>query len=195
MSGYQSSSASVHTGSSNPPTVAGVNDKILREFNRAIFTVNLTTQGAPLHADLDDVQKVFDHLRHNYGLTYKTLSGDDKSTKDVPRLPPCGFRAASKSYKPLTHFLNIIAHISNTCMTRARYLKDIRFDPHGVEMRENVDSEKPLKPVILGLLHSRTPDKLKISWNDVAIIVGVKSRLIDVVEQLAKYARCHLTVD
>ncbi|KAH9178663.1 hypothetical protein EDB89DRAFT_1927785 [Lactarius sanguifluus] len=51
MSGYQSGGAYAHTGSSNPPTVADVNDEILREFDRAIFTVDLTAHGAPLQAD------------------------------------------------------------------------------------------------------------------------------------------------
>ncbi|KAH9065693.1 hypothetical protein EDB87DRAFT_1574178 [Lactarius vividus] len=171
-----------HTGSGDPPTINDVNDKILREFNRPIFTVDLTAQGSPCGL----TQTTFRRL------TYETLFGDDKSTKDVPRLPACGFKAASKSYESLSHLLNIIVHASNICMTRARYLKHIRFDLHGVEMRERLDSEKPLKPVILGLLHSCTPDKPKISWNDVAVFIEVKSRLSDVIEQLTKYARCHL---
>ncbi|KAI9452529.1 hypothetical protein BJY52DRAFT_1190201 [Lactarius psammicola] len=84
---------------------------------------------------------------------------------------------------------------TNICLTRARCLKDPHFDPHGVEMREKVDSEKPLKPDILGLLRSHTPDELEISWNDVAIFVEVKSCPIDVVKRLATYAHRHLAVD
>ncbi len=193
------SSASAYTGSGDPPTIAEMKDKVVQELKHAIFTVNLTAQGAPLQADSDDVQKVFDHLQHNCGLTYMTLFGDDKSTKNVPRLPLSGFGAAStgKSYEPLTHLLNTIVHAANICLTHARYLKDIHFDPHGVEMQEKLDSEKPLKPDILGLLHSRTPDEPEISWNDVAVFIEVnlKSDLIEVVKQLATYAHRHLAVD
>ena len=65
----------------------------------------------------------------------------------------------SESCEPLTHLLSIIVHAANICLTRARYLKDLHFDPHGVEMREKLDSE--IKPDILGLLHPRTPDEPK----------------------------------
>ena len=40
-------------------------DNILQEFKRALFTVDLIAQGAPLQPDPDSVQKVFDRLRHN----------------------------------------------------------------------------------------------------------------------------------
>jgi hypothetical protein len=188
MSGYRYSSASVPTGSGRTTTA-------LQEFEGATFTVDLIAQGAPLHADQNDVQKVFDLLRDNCKVTHVTLFGDDKSTKDVPQLPPSGFRAVSKSYEPLTHLLSVIVHAANICLTRARYLKDLHFDLHGVEMQEKVDSEKPLKPVILGLLHPRTPDEPKLSWNDVAVFIAVKSHLIESVKQLATYAHCHLAVD
>jgi hypothetical protein len=200
MSGYRSSGASALTRSGDPPNVsqAGMKDKILQEFKGATFTVDLTAQGASLQADPDDVQKVFDHLRHNRRVTLMTLFSDEKSTKDVPRLPPSGFKAMSNSYEPLTHLLNIIVHAVNSCLTRPRYLQDLHFDAHGVEMREKVDSEKPLNPDmpdILGLLHPRTPDGPKISWNDVAVFVEVKSHLIEVVKQLAAHAYCHLAAD
>lgn len=116
-----------------------------------------------------------------------TLFSDDKSTKGILRLPPSGFMAASNSYEPLKHLLNIIVLAANICLPRARYFKDIHFDPHGVEMREKVDSEKPLEPVILGLLHPCTSDEPKFSWNDVAVFIEVKSHLIEVVKQLATY--------
>ncbi|KAH9026482.1 hypothetical protein EDB85DRAFT_1979114, partial [Lactarius pseudohatsudake] len=65
-------------------------------------------------------------------------------------------------------------------------------------MLEAVDSEKPLKPNILGLL-VRSPllRKQKISWNDddVAVIVEVKHGQLMLVDQLSTYARCFLSVD
>ncbi|KAH8990118.1 hypothetical protein EDB86DRAFT_2939592 [Lactarius hatsudake] len=181
MSGYQSGSASTHTGSSNSSAVADVNDEILQEIKRAIFTVNLTAHGAPLQADPDDVQNVFDHLRHNYSLTSEALFRDEESTPEAPRLPPSGFKftAEKESYEPLTHILNIIVHAANTCLTHMRYLKDLHFDIHNVEMPVGniLDSGKPqvLKPVILGLLHPRTLDGPKIVWEDVAVIIEVKA--------------------
>ncbi|KAH9044433.1 hypothetical protein EDB85DRAFT_2105262 [Lactarius pseudohatsudake] len=193
MSGYQSGSASARTGSSN---VVDVNDEILQEIKRAIFTVDLTAHGAPLQADPDDVQNVFDHLRHNYNLTCEALFRDEESTPGAPRLPPSGFKftAEKESYEPLTHFLNIVVHAANTCLTHMRYLKDLHFDVHDVEI---LDSGKPqaLKPVILGLLHPRTPDGPKIVWEDVAVIIEVKGHTLDLVKQLATYARNHLSLN
>ncbi|KAH9003961.1 hypothetical protein EDB86DRAFT_2885857 [Lactarius hatsudake] len=201
MSGYQSGSASTHTGSSNSSAVADVNDEILQEIKRAIFTVNLTAHGAPLQADPDDVQNVFDHLRHNYSLTSEALFRDEESTPEAPRLPPSGFKftAEKESYEPLTHILNIIVHAANTCLTHMRYLKDLHFDVHDVEMPVGniLDSGKPqvLKPVILGLLHPRTLNWPKIVWEDVAVIVEVKGHTLDLVKQLATYARNHLSLN
>lgn len=81
MSGYRYSSASVPTGSDRTTTTgsqAETKDKILQEFKGATFTVDLTAQGAPLHADQNDVQMVLDHLRDNCGVTHVTLFGDDQ---------------------------------------------------------------------------------------------------------------------
>ncbi|KAH9081600.1 hypothetical protein EDB83DRAFT_562061, partial [Lactarius deliciosus] len=191
--------SSAHTGSSNSrrysPTVADVNDEILQEIKRAIFTVDLTAHGAPLQADPDDVQNVFDYLRHNYSLTSEALFRDEESTPEAPRLPPSDFKftAEKESYEPLTYFLNIVVHAANTCLTHMRYLKDLHFDVHDVEMP--VGKPQALKPVILGFLHPRTlaPDRPKIVWEDVAVTIEVKDHTLDLVKQLATYARNHLS--
>ncbi|KAH9049708.1 hypothetical protein EDB84DRAFT_1672533, partial [Lactarius hengduanensis] len=159
--------------------------QILREFNRATFLVDLTAEGAPLQADSSNVQKVLDRLRVYHNITHHTLLGDDESTDDVPRLPPNGFTTEGNSYGPLTHFLNIIVRAAKECLTpwAARHLRDLRFFPHGVEMQDKVDSGKPLKP------------NQKISWNDVAIIVEVKRKRLELIQQLSTYARCYLAID
>lgn len=74
-------------------------EKIFQELKGATFSVDLTARGAPLQADPDDVQKVFDHLR---SVTFMTLFGDGESTEEVPQFLPRGFKMESKSYKPLT---------------------------------------------------------------------------------------------
>ena len=169
----------------------------LQELKGATFTVDLTAQGAPLHADQHDVQRVFDHLRDNCSITHETLfSGDPQnlnSTEDAPRLPSTGFTAEAISYKPLTHLLNAIVLAANSHLTGPRYLQALHFDPHGLEMRDNVDSGKlSLKPDILGLLCSPTPGEPNISWKDVVVIIEVKSGLVNATKQLATYIRNHL---
>jgi hypothetical protein len=195
VSGYQYSSASTRT--TNPLTSgqAEMQAAMLNELKDATFTVNLTARGAPLQADPDDIQKVFDHLRDNCRLTHMTLFAGDKSTKDAPRLPPSGFGAESESYDPLTHLLNTIVHAANSCLTGPRYLEALHFCPHGVEMREKIYPDTQLKPDILGLLRSPTPDEPTISWNDVAVFIEVQSQLIEAVKRLATYAHCHLAVE
>ncbi|KAH9081658.1 hypothetical protein EDB83DRAFT_2670046 [Lactarius deliciosus] len=196
MSSYLPSTASTPTSSGHPLTVSRIEikDKIFQELKGATFSVDLTTRGAPLQADPDDVQKVFDHLRE---VTYTTLFSDENSTKDIPRLPYHGFKKAeSESYEPLTHLLNSIVN-ATMCLDRPSYLKNqgLHFHPHGAEMRDKLNSEKPLKPAILGLLDSRTcgtSTESKISWNDVAVIVEVKANQVEVVKQLATYAHSHL---
>ncbi|KAF8257217.1 hypothetical protein EI94DRAFT_1347925 [Lactarius quietus] len=180
--------ASAPSNSGDLPTSsqATMNVEILQQFKRAIFAVDLTAQGAPLQAGPDDVQKVFDHLRDNCKIAHTTLFGDGKSTKDAPRLPPCGFKSVGESYEPLTHVLNAIVRAVNCCLTHTRYLKDLSFDRHGAGMREMVKG-KPLKPKILGLLHPRTPDEPDISWNNVAVLIEVKSQLIEAVKHLATH--------
>ncbi|KAH8992032.1 hypothetical protein EDB92DRAFT_1816151 [Lactarius akahatsu] len=162
-------------------------EKVFNELKSATFTVDLTTQGGPLQANPDDVQMVVGHLQHNYGLTCETLIDDSQSsTEAAPRLPSRGFRGEEKkSYEPLTHFLNIIVDVANTHFTHTRYLKDLRFTPYDVGMGNILDSGKPLKPDVLGLLHPYTPDGPKIVWDDVAVIVEAKDRPVDMVKQLA----------
>ena len=168
---------------------------ILYELKDATFTVDLTAHGAPLQADPDDIQRAFDHLRDNCRLTHMTLFADNKSTKDVPRLPPSGFGAVTESYEPITHLLNTIVHAANSCLAGPRYLEALHFHPHGVEMREKIYSDVHLKPDMLGLLHPHTPDDPTISWNDVAVFIEVKSQLIEAVKRLVTYAHCHLAVE
>jgi hypothetical protein len=163
---------------------------IFEEIKNAIFEVDLTSQGAPLQANSDDVQTVLDHL----GVDHKTLFAQGHSTIHAPRLPRGGFGAETSSYTPLTHFLNAIIHTANSRLTGARYLGDLRFDPYDVEMLDKVNSDRPLKPDILGLLHPRAPDD-KSSWKDVAAFIEVKGQPVDAIKQLATYARSHLVLD
>jgi hypothetical protein len=169
-----------------------IKNLILHEFGRATFLVDLTAEGAPLHADLNEVQEVLNHLRHR-NITHHTLLGNDDSTEGAPRLPLKGFSTELKSYGPLTHFLNIIVRTAEECLA-PRYLTGLRFRLHGVEMRDTYDSLKPLKPDILGLVHS-PPDQQKISWNDVVITIEVKKNELELIQQSSTYARCYLAAD
>jgi hypothetical protein len=200
MSGVRhSSSASVPTEfpagsptSSQPE--AEMKDKIPREFECVTFVDDLTAQGAPLQADPNDVQRVLDHLRDNCELTHVTLFSDGNSTAEDPRLPFNGFTVETGSYEPFAHLLNRIVHSANLCLISPRYLEALRFYPSGSEILEKLDSGKPLKPDILGLLRSCTPQEPKVSWNDVAVFIEVKAHLlVDTVKQLGTYARIHLT--
>ncbi|KAH9002100.1 hypothetical protein EDB86DRAFT_2901277, partial [Lactarius hatsudake] len=62
-------------------------------------------------------------------------------------------------------------------------------------MGDILDSGVPLKPVILGLLHPRTPDGPKTVWGDVAVIIKVKDHSAKTVKQLATYAPNHLSLN
>ncbi len=186
------------SGSSSRPSLHQevMKSQILREFKSATFLVDLTTEGAPFHADSNDVQAVLGRLRHHYGTTDTTLLSDDDSSVDSPRFPPSGFQKEGKSYKPLIHFLNVIVRATNECLLPSpRYLRGLHFDHHGREMEEIYNSRRPLKPDALGLLHSPISHQQKLSWKDVAIIVEVKDQVPELIQQLSTYAHCYLAVD
>jgi hypothetical protein len=161
---------------------------IFNKLKGATFTVDLTAPGAPLQATTDDVQRVFDRL----GVTHVTLLADGHSTIENPRLPPNGFKAETDSYEPLTHFLNNIVSVANSCLGSPRYLEALQFYPHAAEMRDKVNSERSLKPDILGPLG---PPEEKVSWKDVATFIEVKDESLDAIRQLATYAQSHLAFD
>lgn len=193
-SDFRESRASSPTGSGRTITSqAEMKEKIFREFQRAIFIDDLTAQGAPLQASLDDVQTVLDHLRDQCNLTHVTMFSGGTSTPDNPRLPPRGFRVEKLSYEPFTHFLNIIIRAIKECLTSPRYLETLHFYPHDAQMLDKLDSEKALKPDILGLLHSPQVDQ--ISWNDVSVFIEVKADTAGMIKQLATYARTHLSLN
>jgi len=80
-----------------------------------------------LQADLDDVQKVFDHLRDNCRVTPLTLFSEDKSTKDVPRLPPTGLRALRFGLDTCVgHITTAVSkvHIRCECMFLSRWERE-----------------------------------------------------------------------
>ncbi|KAH9046280.1 hypothetical protein EDB84DRAFT_1435570 [Lactarius hengduanensis] len=134
MSGYQSGSASART-----------------EIKRAIFTVDLTAHGAPLQADPDDVQNVFDHLRHNYNLTWFSSLRRRKVIRAPHTLP-----YISSSTLPIPASL-ICAN-----------LKDLHFDVHDVEI---LDSGKPqaLKPSSWGFFIHAHPMGPKLSGKTLSL--------------------------
>ncbi|KAH8990486.1 hypothetical protein EDB92DRAFT_747137 [Lactarius akahatsu] len=166
---------STHRVSSATPTGSGslvtkqdaMKEMIFGELKSATFTVDLTTQGGPLQANPNDVQMVSNHLRR---LTCETSFDGSESTEGVPRLPFGDFKDERKSYEPLTHLLNLVVDVANTHLTHARYLNDLQFEVHDVQMGDILGSEEPLKPDILGLLHPCLPDGPKT----VAVIIKVK---------------------
>ncbi len=174
-------------------------DPVLHEFRGATFLVDLTAEGASLQADEDDVQKVLDQLRDHYNITQTSLltGTEDNSTVDTPQLPPDGFSAQCNSLEPLTHFLNIIIHAAEECLPPTRYLKYLQFEVYGAEMQEMFDMEYPLRPDILALLPSCTPHQRDTltSWSDVAVIVGVNHRPLELIQTLSICASRYLTVD
>jgi hypothetical protein len=192
VSGCRPTSASAPTDSGSPTTSqAEKKDRILK---CSVFLVDLTAQGAPFQASPNDVQGVVDRLRDIHKVTHVTLFSGGNSTKDKPRLPFDGFKVETRSYEPLTHLFNITIHAANMCLTRPRYLEGLHFYPYGAEMREKLDSTKPLKPDILGF-HSRTPYEEPVSWNDVAVFIAVKANLFEAIKQLSTYACPHLTLN
>ena len=170
--------------------------QILKEFKGATFLVDLTADSAPFHADSDSVQAVLGRLQHHYRIANTTLLSAENSSVDIPRFPPSGFRKEAKSYRPLIHFLNAIVHATNDCLhPSSHHLRGLRFDHHRREMEEIFDECRPLKPDVLGLLRSPTTQQRNLSWNDVAIIVGVKDQASELIQQLSTYACCYLAVD
>ncbi|KAH9052717.1 hypothetical protein EDB87DRAFT_1655767, partial [Lactarius vividus] len=101
---------------------------------------------------------VFDLLRP----TYEDLFRDEESTSEAPRLRHGGYTKEKMTYEPLTHFLNTVVDAANTHLTHVRYLQHLHFKPYDVDMANILDSEKPLKPDILGLLCPPSPDVPKI---------------------------------
>lgn len=196
MAGYRHTNASASTDKptdSGSPTTSQAEMEV-EEFKYTIFVADLTSQGAPLQASPNDVQRVVDRLQYIHEVTHVTLFSGSNSTKDKPRLPSDGFKVETSSYELLTHLLNIIIYAANTCLTRARYLEGLRFYPYDAEMREKLDSTKPLKPDILGF-RARTPFEKPVSWDDVAVFIEVKANLVETIKQLAVYARAHLALN
>ncbi|KAH8982017.1 hypothetical protein EDB92DRAFT_1952689 [Lactarius akahatsu] len=185
-------------GGSDPIVQSEMMARILHEFSDATFFVDLTAEGAPLQADSSKVRQVLNRLRDHDNITHTTLLGNNLSTEDAPRLPK-GFTVERYSYAPLTHFLNAIVHAATECLTpwTPRHLSNLRFHPYDKDMLDTIDSKKPLKPDILGLLRSSLPPQEKISWNDrdLAVIVEVKNEPLKLVKQLSTYARCFLSID
>ena len=192
------SSNAVHSPSSSDPDSLNdpsirIKSQILRDFKGASFLVDLTAEGAPFHADSGTVQAVLGRLLHHYGISNTTLLSDDDSSVDSPRFPPGGFQKEGKPYEPLIHFLNAIVRATDDCLPpRLRYLRGLHFYHYGREMEETANSQLPFKPDYLGLLCSPTSQQQKLSWNDVMIIVEVRSRVSDLLQQLSTYARCYL---
>ena len=191
-SGHRFVSAFGLTGSGDPPTSQVImKAAIFEELKDSTFAVDLTAQGAPLHANPDDVQRVLNHLDFNH----VTLVADGHSAtgRGVPLLPHGGFKAEADLYEPLTQILNAIIDATNFCLTGPRYLAALRFHRHDAQMQDTLDSERSLKPDIVGHpLHK--PDG-KLSWKDVTVFLEVKNRPRDAFKQLATYARCHLALD
>ncbi len=170
---------------------------IFDEFSHAKFLVDLTREGAPLQANGRDVQNVLRRLRDHHNLTHTTLLGEGHSTQAIPRFPSEGFTREDSSYVPLTHFLNTILFAAQMCLTpwAGRYLSNLSFVPYGKEIKGTIDSVHPLKPDVLGLTHSLTSHTPRASWKDVAIIIEVKHREEETIQQLMTYARCYLAAD
>jgi hypothetical protein len=192
-SDFRDSSASSPTGSGHAITSQlDMKKKIFQENQRAIFVDDLTAQGAPLRASPDDVETVLDHLRDQCNLTHVTLFSGGDSTTDNPRFPSSGFGGERKSYEPFTHLLDNIIDAIKECLTGPRYLETLRFYCNDAQMFDKLDSEKPLKPDVLGLLR---PPQGQISWDDVSVIIEVKAHTADMIKQLATYARTHLSLN
>ncbi|KAF8257129.1 hypothetical protein EI94DRAFT_1709543 [Lactarius quietus] len=175
-------------------------DRILEEFKCATFSVDLTAQRAPLEVNRNDVQRVVDYLWGNCNVTHVMLFSGGNSTKDTPWFPSDGFGAERWLYEPLTHLLNSIIATANCILTGPRYLKALCFHPYDVDMQDTLNSHKPLKPDILGLLdpltpHTQAPKERKIYWNEVVVSIEVKNDLTDTIKQLATYARSHLALN
>ena len=173
-------------------TQENMKNLIMKELRGATFFVDLTNQDAVFHADSNNVQAVLHHLQEHYNLTSNTLCGGGTSSETSPRFPPGGFDKEKLSYEPLVHLLNIIVHATNVRLQATeRYLRDLRFRSYGKELIETYGSMKALKPDVVGLVVD-LPDKQRISWRQVEVVIEVKNQIPELVKQAATYARCCL---
>ncbi|KAF8486618.1 hypothetical protein F5888DRAFT_206999 [Russula emetica] len=153
--------------------------QVTDELKNATYRVDLTAEGAILHADPNIVKAVIDHLESRHKLTHGTLklppgtaNPRSKSSATDPRLPSDGFEDEDDSYEPLVHLLNKVIDAANQCMS-ASHLSGLRFHHFGNEVKGRYGFAKGLKPDgvgIIGELPTGTENS-ELSWEVIEVIV------------------------
>jgi hypothetical protein len=171
--------------------------RVTDELKNATYRVDLTTDGAILHADPNIVESVIDCLASRHNLTHGTLqlppgTADPGSTSSAtnPRLPSDGFKDEVDSYEPLVHLLNKIINVANQCIS-ASHLSGLGFHHFGKEAKARYGCAKCLKPDgvgIIGELPTGAEDS-DLSWEDIEVIVESKRTVRQMVQQSGMYTR------
>jgi hypothetical protein len=171
--------------------------QVTDELKNATYKVDLTAEGAILHADPNIVKAVIDHLESHHRLTHGTLklppgtaNPRSKSSATNPRLPSDGFEDEDDSYEPLVHLLNKVIDAANQNMS-ASHLSGLRFHHFRNEVKGRYGFAKGLKPDgvgIIGELPTGTENS-ELSWEDIEVIVESKRTVRQMVQQSGMYTR------
>ena len=167
--------------------------RMAKELKGGVFQVDLTTGGAVFHADDKTVHTVLDCLRTRRNLTPETLIDDGcQSSPIAPRLPRDGFKDELDSYLPLSHLLNKIIDVAMESIPLS-YLggHGLRFHPFGKEVNGKYDILKGLKPDCVGVFGEQL-NQGDVFWENIEISIECKRSVKEMIEQVAKYARCSL---
>jgi hypothetical protein len=184
----ESPSLSTMSESQVPREQEGMKAQMVAALKGATYQVDLTAEGAILHADPDTVKNVLHCLQHDHKLTAKTLTTKGRSSRTNPRLPRRGFRNEASSYEPLAHLLNKI--VDATSVPMGSYLSGLRFHKFGNEVAEKYGRYKGLKPDGIALLGNLPTGK--VSWEDIKIVIESKRDTKPIIDKAATYARCSL---
>lgn len=180
-----------------PQPVYQMMAQVTDELKNATYRVDLTAEGAILHADPNIVKAVIDCLESRHNITHGTLmlppgiaNPRSKSSATNPRLPSDGFKDEDDSYEPLVHLLNKIINVANQCIS-ASHLSGLRFHHFGKEAKARYGCAKRLKPDgvgIIGELPTGAEDS-DLSWEDIEVIVESKRTVRQMVQQSGMYTR------
>jgi hypothetical protein len=172
--------------------------QVTDELKYTTYRVNLTTEGAILHADPNVVKTVIDCLESRHDLTHQTLTlppgtagtRSKSSSPTNPRLPSDGFKVEVDSYEPFIHLLNKVVDGANQCIS-ASHLGGLRFHRFWNEAKGRYGYAQGLKPDcvgIIGELPTGTKD-LDLSWKDIEVTIESKMTVPQMVHQSALYTR------
>ncbi|KAF8487916.1 hypothetical protein F5888DRAFT_1881559 [Russula emetica] len=153
--------------------------QVTDELKNATYRVDLTAEGAILHADPNIVKAVIDHLESRHKLTHGTLklppgtaNPRSKSSATDPRLPSDGFEDEDDSYNHMRLCGLRFHHFGNEVKGRYGFAKGLKLDGVG----------------IIGELPTGT-ESSELSWEDIEVIVESKRTVRQMAQQSGMYTR------